>query len=119
MIFAIKTRILLFKIIACLFFLAAIYHSIGIFCQVDQSPPWRHSIFVVINLFGVYGFLKRPNYFIYFVALLFIQQCYSHGTYMVNLWIQTKQIHWISVIDLIVLPIGLVCLFEEGKWKKD
>ena len=117
MLFSEKTRTILFKVFAGLACLAGTYHFVGVFFKVDESPIWRHLLFVGINIFCVYGFLKRPKYFVFLVALLFVQQCYSHGTYMVNLWIKTKQIHWISVFDLLLLPIGLICLIEDYKLK--
>ena len=117
MLFSPKTRVILFKVFAGLACVAGIYHFIGVFYKVDESPVWRHILFVAINIFCVYGFLKRPKYFTWFVALLFVQQCYSHGTYMVNLGLQTKHIHWISVSDLLLLPIGLICLIEDNNWK--
>lgn len=97
--------------------MAGTYHFVGVFYKVDESPIWRHLLFVGINIFCVYGFLKRPKYFVFFIALLYVQQCYSHGTYMFNLWIKTKQIHWISAFDLLLLPIGLICLIEDFKFK--
>jgi hypothetical protein len=108
-----KTRNILFKSFAGLACLAGIYHFVGVFYKVDESPIWRHLLFVGINLLSVYGFLKLPKYFVFFIALLFVQQCYSHGTYLVNLWIKTKQIHWISVFDLFLLLIALICLIAD------
>jgi drug/metabolite transporter superfamily protein YnfA len=117
MLFTLKTRDILFKALAGLACLAGAYHLAGIFYKVNESPVWRHLLFVGISVFCVYGFLKRPKYFAWFIALLFAQQCYSHGTYAVNLWMQRKQIHWISLIDLVLLSIGLICLVEDCKVK--
>ena len=113
MLFSDKTRNVLFKVFAFFGALAAIYHFAGLFYKFDESPAWRHVLFVVINLFVVYGVLKRPKYFVYIVAILVIQQYYSHGTYLVNMWIEKKQIHWISVFVLVLLPIVLFCLIED------
>ena len=117
MLFSKKTRNVLFKVFAVLLSLIAIYHFVGVFYKVNDSPIWRHLLFVVINLFCVYGILKRPKYFVYLVALLLIQQYYSHGTYMVTMWIEKKQVHWISVFDLLLLPIVLISLIEDCKMK--
>ena len=119
MFFSLKTRNTLFKIFAALAGIVAIYHLVGLFYKVDESPVMRHFLFVIINIFCIYGFLKRPKYFIGFVSLLFIQQFYSHGTYMLNLWLQTKQIHWISVLVLLILPISLFCLIEDYYWQRN
>lgn len=117
MLFSEKTRAIFFKVFAALSFFAAIYHFVDVFYKVNDATIWRHLLFVLINLFCVYGILKRPKYFVYLAALLLIQQYYSHGTYMVNMWIEKKQIHWISVFDLLLLPIGLICLIEDCKMK--
>lgn len=116
MLFSEKTRNILFKVFATLFSLAAIYHLVGVFYKVNGSPVWRHLFFAGINMFCIYGILKRPAYFICLVALLLVQQYYSHGAYMVSIWIEKKQIHWISFFDLLLLPIALICLIED--WKK-
>ena len=119
MFFSPKTRNILFKILAALAGMANIYHLVGLFYKVDESPVMRHFLFVVINIFCVYGFLKRPKYFIGFLSLVCIQQFYSHGSYMINLWLQTKQIHWISVLVLLILPISLFCLIEDYYWQRN
>ena len=115
MIFQKRTRkklFILFSFFACL---AALYHFVGIFYQFDKSPPWRHAIFVAINLICIYGFIKRPKYFFYFLLALLIQQCYSHGTYLWNMWMEQKKIHWLSVIDIVVLIAGFICLYEDKR----
>ena len=117
MFFSPKTRNILFKILAALAGMAAIYHLVGLFYKVDESPVMRHFLFVIINIFCIYGFLNRPKYFIGFLSLVFIQQFYSHGSYMINLWLQAKQIHWISLLVLLILPIGLICLIEDYYWQ--
>lgn len=119
MLFSKKARTILFQGFAILFLLAAIYHIVGaFFYKVDDSPAWRHLLFVGINLWCMYGVLKRPAYFVYVVVLLLIQQYYSHGTYMMRLWAEQKQIHWISVVDLLLLPVAFICLMEDAKMKR-
>jgi hypothetical protein len=118
MIFSPTSRSLLFKVFAALSCLAALYHFVGLFYKVDAAPIWRHTLFVFITLFCFYGFIKRPMYFVYFFGVLLLQQYYSHGTYMFKLWTQTLQIHWISVFDLLLLPIGFMVLLEDYKYKK-
>ena len=117
MIFPLKLRSTLFKLFAALSLLAAIYHFVGLFYRFDETPFWRHLIFVGINLFCTYGFLKRPKYFIYLFGMLLLQQFYSHGSYLICLWNAKRQIHWLSVIDLIMLPLALICLVEDRKLK--
>lgn len=118
MFFSQKARTVLFKVFAALFFCVAIYHLVSVFYKTDDSPVWRHLLFVAINLFCVYGFLKRPAYFVYFVALLLVQQYYSHGTHLVNFWIEKRRIDWPDVLVLLLLPVSLICLTEDRKMKK-
>jgi hypothetical protein len=113
MIFSYKARDKLFKVFAALFLIAAVYHVIAVFYKVDESPIWRHLLFVAINLFCIYGILKRPNFFLFFIALLLVQQYYSHGSYLVSLWNAKRQIHWISILDLIFFSLVLICLIES------
>jgi hypothetical protein len=118
MIFTAKTRSILFAMFAFLLCIVVVYHLTGVFYKVDESPVWRHLLFAGINLFCVYGVLKRPKYFVYLAVLLLVQQYYSHGTYMIKLWVEKKQVHWISVFDLLLLPVGLICLIEDSIIKK-
>ena len=117
MLFSAKARSLLFILFAVVLISDAIYHLIRIIYKVDDSSVLRHLLFVGIDLFCVYGTLKRPKYFVYFIVLFFIQQYYSHGTYLINMWNEKKQIHWISVFDLLLLPICLISLIEDYKMK--
>ncbi|MFN8344387.1 MAG: hypothetical protein U0X91_05265 [Spirosomataceae bacterium] len=113
MLFSEKTRSDLFRLFAVLAALAALYHGVGIFDRLDEAPPWRHFLFMGISAFCVYGSLKRPPYFVYVVALLLVQQYYSHGSYLLRLWAEHRQIHWISVGVLLLMPIFLLCLWED------
>jgi len=115
MIFSDNTRGKLFNGFAVLLALVAIYHFIGVLYKVDDTPVWRHLLFAGINIFCIYGVLKRPDYFIYFFRLLLVQQYYSHGSYMIKIWQERKQIHWISVLDLLLLPVAFICLIEDHK----
>ena len=118
MLFSPKIRNILFLVFAVLTVLIAAYHFLAIFNKFDNSPTWRHFLFVGINLFCTYGVLKRPKYFVYFVAILLVQQYYSHGAYLVNLWLEKGQIHLQSVFVLLLFPIALICLNEDRKLKK-
>lgn len=118
MLFSAEQRNILFKIFASLSCLAGLYHLANLFYKMDESPLWRHLLFIVITMFCMYGFIKRPPYFVYFMAALFLQQCYSHGTFLFDLWTKTRQVHWISVFDLLLIPIGLICLIEDNQIKK-
>jgi hypothetical protein len=102
-----------------MFALAAGYHVLGIIYEVDDKPVWKHLIFVVIDLFFVYGLHKRTKYFIYIFAIFLLQQYFSHGNYLLLLWQEKHKVHWISLFILIILPIVLICLYEEQGEKKN
>lgn len=117
MLFSAKTRSNLFMLFAVLLFLAAMYHLVAIFYEINDASVWRNLLFGVIDLFCVYGALKRPKYFVYLVALFVVQQYYSHGTYLINMWNEKRQIHWISIFDLLLCPIAFIILVEDYKMK--
>jgi hypothetical protein len=119
MIFTIKTRNRLFRVFAILSCLTVAYHLAGVFDNIDDVPSWRHIIFTIINLLCVYGFLKRPKYFVYFLGILLIQQYYSHGSHFLREWNEKKQVDWISVFILILLPVALICVIEETQAKRE
>lgn len=103
----------LFGVAAGFALVFALYHLIGIFYPVNTSPWWRHVIFIFVSLFWVYGFSKRPNYFVYFFTLLVAQQLYSHGTNMFIQWTTYSKIDWISIFLLPMLVILVVALYLE------
>jgi len=101
-----------------LFFIAfAVYHAIGIFWPIDTSPWWRHLIFFALSIFGIYGILVRPKYFVYLFGVLLVQQFYSHGSDFIAMWCEQHKIDWISLLVLIVLPIVFVFLILDAKNK--
>ena len=107
-----------FKIAAVLTLVVAIYHAIGIFYPVNDSPAWRHGLFIVVSGFCCYGFLKRPNYFVYLFGVLSLQQFYSHGSAILNTWSAQHKIDWISVAVLVAIPILLYNLVADAREKK-
>ena len=96
-------------------FIVMLYHIKGIFHPTTLTPAWRHGIFVLINIICIYGLLKRPIWFIWFVAILTLQQWYSHGSYALELWQIENKIHWISLAVIIFLPLLLTLLIIERK----
>ncbi len=119
-----KTKHILFIIFAVLAFAALVYHAFAIY-HPETDPPiislatsLRHAIFIVINIIFIYGVLKRPKWFIWFVLVLTLQQWYSHGSYAIELWQQQHIIHWISVADILLLPLLLILLIVDKKNKQ-
>ncbi len=100
----------LFKVVTVVSLLIAMYHLVGIFFPINESPPWRHAVFVIVCIFCAYGFIKRPTYFIYLFAVLFLQQFFSHGQSLVFQWSEYHKIDWVSFMLLIFMPFPLICL---------
>ena len=117
MIFSARSRNMLFKVFAILAVFIALYHLTGVFYKINDSPRWRHGLFVCINLFCIYCLLKRPKYFLFLFCILLVQQYYSHGSHLVKQWRTQHTIHWISVFALALLPVALVCLIEDYREK--
>lgn len=113
-----KLRHILFIAFAVAAFCAMLFHVKGIFYPTPVTPAWRHAIFVLINAICIYGCIKRPGWFIVFIAILTIQQWYSHGSYAIKLWQERQVIHWISVADIILLPVLLMLLIADKKNKQ-
>lgn len=91
----------------------AVYHLIGIFYAIDASPAWRHGIFTALSIFGIYGILKRPKYFVFLFGILLLQQFYSHGGDFIHLWQTEHKIDWISLFVLLFLPTVFVFLILD------
>jgi hypothetical protein len=106
---------IIFYVFAIIGFIAMLHHIKGIFYPTILSPSWRHCIFVFINIISIYGVIKRPKWFIWFVILLTVQQWYSHGGYALHIWQTESKIHWISIADIILLPLLVTLLIFERK----
>jgi hypothetical protein len=105
----------IFQIYVGLCFLVGCFHLIGIFYPINSSPAWRHALFVGINLFCAYGFLKRPRFFVYLFFLLLLQQIYSHGGDAIAIWNQQQIINWIDVAVVLLTFAAFVLLVIDKK----
>jgi len=103
----------IFIVFAVFFAVSAIYHLVALFFKINTSPLWRNLLFIVINLLVAYGLLKRPAYFIYLFILLMLQQFYSHGSDLVNLWNLQHKLDWMSLLVFIILPVIFVFLLLD------
>ena len=115
----IKQKQTIFMVFAILFGITALYHLVAVFYNINDSTPIRNLIFVVINTICIYGILKRPKWFVYFFAALFVQQCYSHGTDLYKTWMEKGKLDWISLLDLVILPTILFFLIKDWREKKE
>jgi hypothetical protein len=111
-----KTKII-FIVFALFFLISAGYHLVALFFKVNTSPVWRNLLFIVINLLVAWGLLKRPAYFIYLFILLMLQQFYSHGSDLVNVWNLQHKVDWMSLLVFIILPVILVFLVLDKQGK--
>ncbi len=110
-----KTLHIIFYAFVIISFIAMLYHIKAIFYPIILTPSWRHSIFVLVNIICIYGLLKRPKWFIWFVSILTLQQWYSHGSYAIHLWQLENKIHWISIADVLLLPLLIIFLIFDRK----
>lgn len=108
---------IIFISFAFLAFAAAVYHFVGFVKPFNQTPSWRHLLFVFICLIVAYGCLKRQKWFIVFAIFLTAQQLYSHGSFPTAKLQTEHTIDWISVFDVLLLPAGCILLIADQKTK--
>jgi len=112
-----SARVWTFRVAAGLFTVAACFHAA---CLVDPglgepSPPWRHAVFLGINLGAAAGLLFRPRWFFFAFALLLGQQLASHGMDGWRVWTEERRIDWASIAVLAGMPLVAVALTRERK----
>jgi hypothetical protein len=108
----------LFWLFASFMGIAAAYHFVGIFGNVNDDPAWRHALFAGIDLGLAYGLLKRPRHFSWFFLAFLIQQYYTHGAKFINRWEVQATVDWISLLVLLVLPVVFFFLRKEEKARR-
>jgi len=96
----------LFLTVAGLLFCVSGYHFYGLF---DSSlrpgyPPLRHLVFVVVNLLLAYFMIKRSKYVLPFLAVLVMQQLYSHGGSLMRHYSEEHALNYIDLFVVIFLP---------------
>lgn len=104
----------LFKLLASLALAAAFYHLIGLFHPVNGSPPWRHAVFVAIDLISAYGFLHRPEWFVWFFGALTVQQWSSHGATFLD-QLAENRIPWMDLAVVLFTTTALTCLVIDRR----
>ncbi len=109
---------IIFNTAAVLLSIALIFHVKGFFYPSPPTPAWRHGVFVLINITCIYGVLKRPGWFLWFVVSLTMQQWYSHGSYILEFWKLQHRVHWISVGAIVLMPVLFFVLLADRKTKK-
>lgn len=101
-----------FRLISAALLLAAAYHIGAILVPSlnISSPPWRHAMFVALNVFGAIFVLRRPPWFVFLFGAVTVQQLYSHGERAWRWWFSQGRVDWISLIVIIGLPCALALL---------
>jgi len=112
-----KVYKIIFIIFGVFFVISAGYHLVALFVKINDSPLWRNLLFVGINLFVAYCLTQRFPWFIYLFILLMIQQFYSHGSDLINLWHTQHKIDWMSFFVLLILPVIFVFLILDRSGK--
>jgi len=105
-------------VLFCIFFvLAGLYHCAGFFFHFPFIPGahWRHGVFIIVNIIGAWLILWRPPWTVIPFSIVTVQSLYSHSHRMISWWTKNKQIDWISIAVLIVLPLALFCIVKDKK----
>jgi hypothetical protein len=99
-------RTWLFRLAAGGFVLGGISHVAALFepSVLEPSPPWRHGLFVAINLIFAAGMLMRPAWLIFLLLPLTAQQLFSHGIDGWRVWHEQGRVDWASVVVLLGMP---------------
>jgi len=105
----------IFRACAGLLLVAAIYHlaALTVASLAPPGAPWRHGLFIAIDLTAAVLMLRRPVWFVPIFALLTIQQIWSHGESLWDHWRLESQIHWISLATIIAAPAMLALLVSD------
>src|ERR1700733_5636015 len=96
---------ILFRLMAVIFGLAALYHAAALFIPAFAKaaypatyPPLRHVAFVIVNSLAAFLFLKRPRWFIWPYLVLTVQVLQGHGGRLWRAWGDEHQINWVDLI---------------------
>jgi hypothetical protein len=104
-----------FAILAIGFFAAGAFHAVAFFAPevAAASPPWRHALFVAVNLAVGVGMLRRPGWFTPLFGLLCAQQLVSHGLFSWEVWQAEQRIDWASVVVFVFMPATFLLLLRR------
>lgn len=78
-----------------------------------EDGPWRHALFVAINLAVALGFWRRPKYFPFCFGLLTLQQLASHGKAALSAWTTEQRVDFASLLVLAWMPAALFLLWRD------
>jgi len=109
-----RSKNMVFIVFAALAFAAMLYHVAAFVQPLDESPPWRHAIFIAVCTVCIYGLLKRPKWFVWFFGILMIQQLYSHGSHLLLL-LKENKFNLIDGAIVLLMPLVFILLLKEKK----
>jgi MYXO-CTERM domain-containing protein len=109
-----------FAAVAAFFVVGAAFHVVALVRPAvgDPSPPWRHALFVLINLAVALGLRRRPRGFAFGFALLTAQQLWSHGLTAALVWSDERRLDWASVLVVAGMPIVLALLVVDVRARR-
>ena len=112
-----KNSFLVYSLLTFAFGITAAYHIVAIILPnyFPSSPVWRHSIFILISIFGLILSIRRWIWLWIPFSILTIQQMFSHGKRIYEWWILNHQIDFISIIIVFCMPIIVIFLFINFK----
>jgi len=96
---------------------AALYHVYRLLVP-DDSPAWRHALFVGIDAALAVGFLRRPRWFAALFAAVVAQQLVSHGGAALRA-ARDGRTDFVSIAVIIGLPVMLFSLLAEQRARGD
>jgi len=105
----------LFRGLALGFLCAAAFHAA---CIVDAalgepSPPWRHALFIAVNVGVAIGTLWRPGWFLFVFALFAGQQLASHAMDGWRAFSVEQRVDWASLVVVLGVPVVFFALARE------
>ncbi|HEU4411908.1 MAG TPA: hypothetical protein VFS43_42095 [Polyangiaceae bacterium] len=106
-----------YGLLALAFAGAAAVHAAALLSpRLDPSaPPWRHALFVGINVACALGFVLRPRWLAAPFALLVVQQLFSHGGQALRAWREAGRVDVPSLAVLVVMPLALALLASDAR----
>ena len=106
-----------FKLVSCLFAMAAMYHALAVVLPGLGIPGarGRHTLFVVISAACSRLLVRRPLWFLPAYALLTVQQVYSHGWGAWLSWTVEHRVDWLALAVVVIVPFTLVLLASEAR----
>ena len=108
-----KSKSIIFYFYAMVSLFVALYHINKYFYLSVSESATRHLIFIGICTICVFGFVKRPLWFVYFFGALVLQQLYSHGNHLLMQWDVIHRINYIDLVVVVMMPVIFVSLLRN------